>query len=103
MSNFNDAQDPEMLTACHARSGLTTAKQQPEFRATHLITVKTFDHTHKAPISLPSNKNSKHTYGMPSSHRAAEVVRQCGPVEPQMKHLVQGAYQVSCKLRTSAS
>eukprot|EP00197_Chlamydomonas_leiostraca_P002996 CAMPEP_0202865524 /NCGR_PEP_ID=MMETSP1391-20130828/6212_1 /ASSEMBLY_ACC=CAM_ASM_000867 /TAXON_ID=1034604 /ORGANISM="Chlamydomonas leiostraca, Strain SAG 11-49" /LENGTH=261 /DNA_ID=CAMNT_0049545383 /DNA_START=117 /DNA_END=902 /DNA_ORIENTATION=+ len=76
-----------------AKSGLTTAKQLPEFRATHMVAVKTFDHTKKSPSPLPSNRNAKHTYGMPSGYRTAEVVRTCGPQEPQMKHLVQGAYQ----------
>ncbi|GFH24751.1 uncharacterized protein HaLaN_22604, partial [Haematococcus lacustris] len=82
-----------------AQSGLTTAKQLPAFRASHMVTVKKFDHTHKAPAPLPSDKSPKHTYGLPSAHRTADTVRVCGPQEPPVKHLVQGAYQwVSCGL-----
>ncbi|GFH07362.1 uncharacterized protein HaLaN_02150 [Haematococcus lacustris] len=76
-----------------AQSGLTTAKQLPAFRASHMVTVKKFDHTHKAPAPLPSDKSPKHTYGLPSAHRTADTVRVCGPQEPPVKHLVQGAYQ----------
>lgn len=70
-------------------SGLTTAKQLPAFRASNMITVKKFDHTKKAAVPLPSNKNAKHVYGMPSAFRTMDIVRNCGPEEPPMKHLIQ--------------
>uniref|UniRef100_A0A7S3QQ17 Uncharacterized protein n=1 Tax=Dunaliella tertiolecta TaxID=3047 RepID=A0A7S3QQ17_DUNTE len=76
-----------------AKSGLTTAKEQPSFRSANQTMVRKFDHT-KAPHSpLPSDKSSKHSYGKPSTYRSADVVRNCGPEEPPIKHLVQGAYQ----------
>lgn len=58
-----------------------------------MVTVKKFDHSKKAASTLPSDKNPRHTYGMPSAHRSAEVVREKGAYEPPVKHLVQGAYQ----------
>lgn len=73
--------------------GLTTAKEQPAFRNAHMKTVKKFDHTRKPGMPLPSDRDPRHTYGKPASHRTADVVRVCGPVEPPIKHLVQGAYQ----------
>ncbi len=76
-----------------AKSGLTTAKDQPAFRATNMTLVKKFDHTRKPAQPLPSEKDPRHTYGMASAHRTADVARVCGPVEPPMKHLIQGAYQ----------
>lgn len=72
-------------------SGLTSAKELPSFRASHMVTVKPFDVTksQKSP-SLPSDRSRKHTYGMASSYRSAEVIRACGPEEPPVKWLVQG-------------
>jgi hypothetical protein len=83
------AQKLMLLVCLLLCSGLTTAKQLPAFRATNMITVKKFDHTKKAAVPLPSNKNAKHTYGMPSAFRTADIIRNCGPEEPPMKHLVQ--------------
>lgn len=73
-------------------SGLTSAKQLPAFREAHQVAVKK-DKASKAGPGLPSDKDPRHTYGMASGHRTAEVVRTNGPEEPRMKHLVQGAYQ----------
>jgi collagen type III alpha len=77
------------------RSGITNAKGLPEFRQAHAVPVKKHTVSTKSP-ALPSDRNQKHTYGMSSAHRNAETIRQCGPEEPAMKMLVQGAYQVSC-------
>jgi hypothetical protein len=74
-------------------SGLTTAKEQPYFRAANMITVKNFDHTRKPTAKLPSDADPGHVYGMPSSHRTHDLVRTCGPAEPAVKHLIQGAFQ----------
>eukprot|EP00798_Chlamydomonas_sp_ICE-L_P029681 gene29682-5095_t len=75
-------------------SGVSTAKEAPAFRAAHPMTVqdKTFSSTDKS-IHLPSDKNSKSTYGLPSAHRSAETIRDKGPEEPYLKHLIQNAYQ----------
>mmetsp|Transcript_12688 Transcript_12688/g.27485 ORF Transcript_12688/g.27485 Transcript_12688/m.27485 type:complete len:295 (-) Transcript_12688:866-1750(-) len=85
--------DFKTMNKLAVKSGVTTAKDTPTFRHTNLVTVKKADHTSKAGPSLPSDRNAKHTYGMPSAHRNAEVVRTFGPEEPPMKYLVQGAYQ----------
>lgn len=66
-------------TRIHARSGLTTAKEQPSFRAAHQTMVRKFDYTKKQTPPLPSDKSAKHAYGMPSSYRTMDVIRNCGP------------------------
>ena len=38
---------------------------------------------------LPSDKDPRHTYGLPGSHRSAQTVREKGPIEAPIKHLVQ--------------
>jgi len=76
-----------------AKSGLTTAKEQHQFRAGHQTRVRKFDHTKKTQLPLPSDKSTKHAYGMPSSYRTMDVIRNYGPQEPHIKHLVQGVYQ----------
>ncbi|MEW5308766.1 MAG: hypothetical protein WDW38_000699 [Sanguina aurantia] len=86
--------DFKTMNKLAAIDGLTSAKELPSFRASHMVTVKPFDVTksQKSP-SLPSDRSHKHTYGMASSYRSAEVIRACGPEEPPVKWLVQGAYQ----------
>jgi hypothetical protein len=73
-------------------SGLTTARDLPQFRSSHVVTVKTGPPAKPAP-ALPSEKDPKFTYGLPGTYRSAEVQREKGPFEPPVKHLVQGAYQ----------
>jgi len=85
-------QDFKKMNIEAARNGLTTAKEQPYFRATNTQHVKKFDSTQKPSKPLPSDRNAKHTYGMASAHRTADTVRQCGPEEPPMKYVLQGAF-----------
>jgi hypothetical protein len=42
--------------------------------------------------TIPTTKAGS-TFGMPSAHRSAEIIRTHGPEEPPVKYLVQGAYQ----------
>lgn len=80
-------------------SGLTSAKDLPAFRASNKVVLKAEpaptgpSNSPKKVPGLPSNKDLKHTYGMPPGHRSAEVQRTHGPTEPPIKYLVQGAYQ----------
>lgn len=60
-------------------SGLTSAKDQPSFRSAHQTMVRKFDHTKAPHLPLPSDRSSTHSYGMPSTYRSADVVRNCGP------------------------
>ncbi len=58
----------------HSRSGITSAKDLPQFRSAHVVTVKEGPATVKAPAPpLPSERDPKHTYGLPASHRTAQV------------------------------
>eukprot|EP00798_Chlamydomonas_sp_ICE-L_P023122 gene23122-30323_t len=85
--------DFKQMNKLAAISGMTSAKDQPGFRAANPATVtKRTETTLKKGVTLPSDKNVKHTYGLPSSHRTAETIREKGPVEVPLKHLVQGAY-----------
>lgn len=74
-------------------NGLTTAKESATFRQEHYVAMKPRDQTAKAAPSLPSDKEPKHTYGQASAFRSAQTIRNMGPEEPPVKHLVQGAYQ----------
>ena len=60
-----------------------------------MMTVKKLEHTLVKPGGgpLPSDTNAQHTYGMSSGYRTADVIRNNGPDEPPLKHVVQGAYQ----------
>lgn len=81
-------------------SGVTTAKDLPAFRASNKVLVKADTHKKSLPTTLPSTRNLTHTYGTPPGHRCPEVVRSHGPMEPPVKHLVQGAYQDEWVLST---
>lgn len=82
-------------TASGVCSGITTAKDLPSFRASNKVLVKDSPVKKSPPTtsSLPSSRNMTHTYGTPPGHRSPETVRSYGPIEPPVKHLVQGAYQ----------
>jgi hypothetical protein len=67
---------------------VTSPKEVAAFRQTHSVMIKKGEP--KAPgLQLPSDAHPGFAYGMPSSHRSAESVRNNGPEEPKMKHLVQ--------------
>ena len=73
---------------------MTTAKEVPPFRTENKVFIKKSEHTlSKTAGPLPSDNNSRHTYGMASGYRTADVIRNNGPEEPPMKHVVQAAYQ----------
>lgn len=78
-----------------AIAGLTTAKEMAAYRASNpqtRVQKAVVTSTNRGP-TLPSDKNPAHTYGLPSAHRSAEVIRDKGPEEPPVKHLVQNAYE----------
>lgn len=76
------------------RSGVTSPKQLAAFRQTHSATVRKGEPKPASP-RLPSEMDPSFAYGMPSSHRSAESVRNNGREEPKMKHLVQVGWRRS--------
>lgn len=84
--------DFKTLNKLAVDSGLTSAKELPNFRKEHMVTLKAPEEKPKKQPALPSSKNPAHTYGMASAHRSAEAVRTFGPSDPPVKYLVQGAY-----------
>ncbi|GLC42646.1 Cilia- and flagella-associated protein 77 [Pleodorina starrii] len=91
--------DFKTLNKMAVSSGLSDAKDLPFFRKMHSdVTVRTgLDRSPSATrrSALPTIPAAKvgSTFGMPSAHRSAEVIRTHGPEEPPVKYLVQGAYQ----------
>ncbi|KXZ51614.1 hypothetical protein GPECTOR_12g578 [Gonium pectorale] len=91
--------DFKTLNKMAVASGLSTAKEQPPFRREHAeVTLRTATESSAASprrSTLPTIPPSKvgTTFGMPSAHRSAEIVRTHGPEEPPVKYLVQGAFQ----------
>lgn len=87
-------------TYTYMHSGLSDAKDLPFFRKMHPdVLIKTGNETRSSSVtrrstlpSIPPTKSNS-TFGMPSAHRSAEVIRSFGPEEPPVKYLVQGAYQ----------
>ncbi|GLI59395.1 hypothetical protein VaNZ11_001261 [Volvox africanus] len=91
--------DFKALNKMSVSSGLSDAKDLPFFRKMHSdVTVKTGTERslsasrRSALPTIPTSKVNT-VFGMPSSHRSAEVIRTHGPEEPPVKYLVQGAYQ----------
>ncbi len=79
-------------------SGVTSPKEVAAFRQTHSVMIKKGEP--RAPAAqLPSDADPGFAYGMPSSHRSAESVRNNGPEEPKMKHLVQVRLRPRLRLR----
>ncbi len=75
------------------RSGVTTAKELPYFRKAYPEVLVKTGPRRVASARLPSDRNPRHTYGLPGTHRTVETIKHKGPEEPAMKHLIQGAYQ----------
>lgn len=74
-------------------SGLTTAKELPQFRSANPSLVRKYDNTKVVQHPLPSEKSSKHSYGKPSAYRSADVCRNYGPT---VSHLLDA--QMASKL-----
>ncbi|KAL0044248.1 hypothetical protein WJX82_006772 [Trebouxia sp. C0006] len=72
--------------------GLTSPQQQHSFRAEHPMHLKVGYAVKQAPAQLPSDKKPEFTYGKPSTHKTMEEIRVAGRDNPNMKHLMQGAY-----------
>lgn len=68
-------------------NGLTGAPQQRSFRDTHMILMK--EGRPLTPPPLPSDKNPKHVYGQPTSHRTMDECRHLGSFEPKLKNVIQ--------------
>ena len=80
-----------------AVNGLTTASEQPAFRASHYVCLKNGHSARKGPPLLPSDINQNHTYGIPGTHRNAEQIRTGGPFDPPVKPLIQNQYAADWK------
>ncbi|KIZ00929.1 flagellar associated protein [Monoraphidium neglectum] len=76
-----------------ADNGLTGTRGLREFRKGHAVSVKRGAAAlgaHKPQPPLPGGKDA--AYGHSRTWRSAEDCRRCGPSDPPMRDLVQGAY-----------
>lgn len=71
---------------------MTDAATLQSFRNDNVIKQRVVEGTLPSRPPLPSDFDPTFRYGLHSKHRTAEVARYNGPIEPPIKHLIQGAY-----------